>query len=342
MVVIEEGLQHHPVGLQAVGPVVLAHQPLGRPHLLVQERQGDLGGGGVGQGRHGHPLGRIEGLEERYRQPGVLVHQGPAHAEQVHDRKHPGAFEPVGGRRLGIGEQPADVRRALEEARRRAGRDQAIDLAGLQHARQGLAGGGGVDAHAVRQVESGLLDPPGLLLAALHPPDVRRVDAVVVEQDGPGPDIGGELVLGDADPAALQVLGAFDPLVGADVDGGVAEGPRREHRHAHIGAVARGGPEHEGGQGQFADVEGLLAEGAEEHLLRLQMHEHRRAPVDADPAVGERLDAVVVADGDGEGEFHGVSVTTSRGFRSGFPLASGGGKTSADPNATLTAPCNSA
>nr|WP_292038977.1 hypothetical protein [Massilia sp. UBA6681] len=138
--------------------------------------------------------------------------------------------------------------------------------------------------------------------AAAHPGHVGRQDAVVVLQDRAHPDVGGELVLGQADAAAAQVLGALD-AVGAHVDRGVAEGARQEHRHADVGQGAGGGLDGGAGERQLADVEFLGAEGAEEDLFRRERHEDGIDAVDLDGAVDQGAATVVIADGHGELQF---------------------------------------
>ena len=153
---------------------------------------------------------------------------------------------------------------------------------------------------------------PGLLQPAADPVDVGGLHAVFVLQDRARPDIGGELIFGDADLAALQVRGLLD-AVGAHIDRGVAERARHEGRHAHIGEVALRGLHRGARQRQLADVELGMAERAEEDLLRVERHEHRIDAVDLHGAVGERAGAVIVAHRDGETEFrHVMSGLASR------------------------------
>ena len=89
--------------------------------------------------------------------------------------------------------------------------------------------------------------------------------------------------------------GLLDAGVGAHVDAGMPEQPRHERRNADIvrgsgrdGAdVAR--------ERQFADVELLIAEGAEEDLLRIERQIGDRAALDLDAAIQDRAAAIVVA-----------------------------------------------
>ena len=144
--------------------------------------------------------------------------------------------------------------------------------------------------------------------------DVRRLDAVVVLQDGARPDVRGELILGDADLAAFQVRGLLD-AVGAHIDRGVSERARHEGRHAHIGEIALRGLHRRARQRQLADVELGMAERAEEDLLRLERHEHRIDAVDLHRAVGERARAVVIAHRDRQIELGHAAPADRNGGR---------------------------
>src|SRR5882757_479821 len=123
----------------------------------------------------------------------------------------------------------------------------------------------------------------------------------MIGEERPRPYIGGELVLGDADPSSFEVLRPGDPVL-AHIDRGVAEGARQEGRHADIGAIARGGLDGEARERELADIERRLAKGAEEDLLRAERHDDRVDAVDLDRAVDQRPGPIVVSDGYGQGE----------------------------------------
>ncbi len=178
----------------------------------------------------------------------------------------------------------------------------------FEQRRDGLALGRVVEPYAGRQFHRDLFRPAGMLDAAADPVDVRALDAVIVFQEGARPDIGGELIFRHADFAALEVLRLFHP-VGADIDRGVAERARHEGRHRDIGTIALRRLHRVARHRQFADIELGGAEGAEENLLRHELHIDRIDAVDLHRTVDQRAGAVVVADGDREIELgHGKSL----------------------------------
>jgi hypothetical protein len=174
---------------------------------------------------------------------------------------------------------------------------------------------GVLQADIRRQLDRDLLRAARLVDAAAHPGDVRWLDAVVILEDAARPDVGRQLVLGEADAFALQVGGRLD-AVAADVDRGVPERPRYERWHADVGAGALRRLHRMARQRQLADVELGVAEGAEEDLLRRQRHVDWIDPVDLDGAVDQGPGAVIVANGHGKIEFGHA------GCLSGLKLAS--------------------
>ncbi len=248
--------------------------------------------------RHRSGLGLLERLEHRGRQPGMLLRQRPAHADQMHDRENLGALVVVLRSRHRIAEQPADV---LRRNRGRPRRDKAVDITLGEQFRDRLALRRTVHPHTLGQLDGDLLRPAGMLDAAADPVHVLWLDAEVVLQDGARPDVSGELVLRHADLLALQILRLLD-AVGAHIDRGVAEHPRHKRRHANVRTVFRRGLHREARQRALADVEVLVAERAEEDFLRIELHENRIDAVDLHRAVDQRAIAVIVADCDGQVE----------------------------------------
>ena len=65
-----------------------------------------------------------------------------------------------------------------------------------------------------------------------------RPQAIVVLENASYPYVGGNLILGQPDELALQVLSTVDPTVGPDVDSRVTKEPGYECRNAHVGVCA--------------------------------------------------------------------------------------------------------
>ena len=139
----------------------------------------------------------------------MVLGEFAADADHMHDREKAGALEIILGHRDRIGKQPADMRMAVLDERRRARRDEAIDLAGFEQAEM-VAPSGALSSRT----------PGGSLTvifsgrpASSMPPRIqwmsRALDAVIVFEESARPDIGGELIFGHADFAAFEVCGFF-------------------------------------------------------------------------------------------------------------------------------------
>ena len=191
------------------------------------------------------------------------------------------------------------MRLAGEERRRRARREQRIELAVAQHADQRLVLGDRLQIEARDRLERRALAAAGLLLPAAAPMDLRRLHAVFVLHHAAHPDHGGDLVFRQPDALAAQVFGLTDARAVADVDAGMPEDARHERRNADIGRGAGRDRAHVARERNLRDVEFLIAEHAEEDFLRIQRQIGDRAAVDLDLAVLDRLGAVVVAARDG-------------------------------------------
>jgi hypothetical protein len=95
-------------------------------------------------------------------------------------------------------------------------------------------------------------------------------DAVLVGQEPAHPDVGGELILRQADPAAPQILGRSDAGVRAHIDGSVAEFLGHEDRDCRVGRFAAAHLQHIGTEGHLGHVELAPEHPAQENLLRRQ------------------------------------------------------------------------
>ena len=202
------------------------------------------------------------------------------------------------------------MRLAAQERGGPARREQRVELAVAQHPDQGLLLADRLEVEAGNRLERGALVAARLLLAAAAPMDVGRFHAILVLHDAAHPHHRGDLVLGQPDALALEVGGRADAGVGAHVDAGMPEQPRHEGRDAHIGRGAGRDGADIARERQLGDVEFLVAEGAEEDLLRVERQVGRRAALDLDAAILDGPAAVVVAAGDRDRHLdHGGSLS---------------------------------
>src|SRR5271169_1827873 len=109
------------------------------------------------------------------------------------------------------------MRMVFFDERGRAWRHEAVDLASFKKPRNRRAVRRVVEPHARRHFDRDLFRPPGMLDATPDPMDIRTLDAVIVFKESARPDVGGELIFGHADFAALEVGRLFHP-VGAYID----------------------------------------------------------------------------------------------------------------------------
>jgi hypothetical protein len=170
-----------------------------------------------------------------------------------------------------------------------------------------------LDADRVRKLELDLLDPPRVLEAAGDIRGVSDRQTVMLGEDAANPNVGGQLVLGDADAPAAELFGALDAAVTPHVDAGVAECPRREDRHGDERGFGASTRDHIRGQRELGDVELAEARHAEEDLLRLQGDVVDAEAFRPDASRGDRASAVVVPTG--ERDAHGGSIIRQEGRR---------------------------
>ena len=117
--------------------------------------------------------------------------------------------------------------------------------------------------HGRRAVRAGGVD------RALHPGDLREIDAVIVLQDAADEDRGGHGVERDADALAFEVLRLGDADLLVDADEGVPEAARGEHRDGDEIALLVGVALDVFGARILRDVELLAARHAVEDRARL-------------------------------------------------------------------------
>src|SRR5499427_2222782 len=218
----------------AVAPETLPHN-FARP-VIFADAPGKRGGemADLAEFLHAQLLGLEEGLVNAHRKPGVAIHEGAADAHRMHDREYArlAKISLLDGRI--IREHAADMGCTVEKAGRRPRAEQAVDIAIGQHVGQGAVLRDRRVIDIGRQLDLCALAAPGLLEAAAPPFDVVRLDAVLVLQNAPDPDVRGHLVFGQPDRPALEIWRALDAAIGASVDPTVAEQPRYERRNGEI------------------------------------------------------------------------------------------------------------
>src|SRR4029453_15942015 len=218
--------------------------------------------------------------------------------------------------RASVRKEARDVWLAVEEGRWRARREQRIELAVAQHVDQRLPGLERLEVEAGDGLERRPLAAAGLLLPAVAPMDLVGPHAVFVLHHAAHPDHRRDLIFGQADALAAQVLRGADASTGADVDAGVAEDARYESRDADIGRGAPRDRAQIARERQLRDIELVELEGAVEDLLRIERQIGDRAAVDLHASVPDCRRAVVVAACDRDRHLdHGDSFWAGRARR---------------------------
>src|SRR4029453_13286803 len=120
---------------------------------------------------------------------------------------------------------------AALEAGRDARSDEGIDSPVRQHSRERSARRRILEVNGRWQFDGYLFQPTRLLEPAADPMHVGRLHVEIVLEQGPRPNVGGEVIFGDTDPLALEVGRSLD-AVGAHIDGGVAERSRQKGWYA--------------------------------------------------------------------------------------------------------------
>ena len=133
----------------------------------------------------------------------------------------------------------------------------------------------------------------GLLQLAAAPADLAGMDAILLGQHAADPDTGSLLIIRHADLAALEARRRIDAAVVADIDRGMAEGPRDEGGYADIGPLAARRRQQMGAEGELGDIELAMAEGALKDFLGMARHMGDGAALDGDPPVEERPRAII-------------------------------------------------
>src|SRR6185312_8449270 len=157
VVMAQESVEHMPIRLQSVTPIVMSHERTRRVQVRLEERQAHLCGCGVRQRLDRTRLRFGERLEQRTREPGMLGGKRAANAEHVHDRKYPGALVVPLCCGCRIAEQRTDRGKAPLHDRRRPRGDKSVELSGREHHRKRAVGRCILQRHRAREVQRDLL-----------------------------------------------------------------------------------------------------------------------------------------------------------------------------------------
>ena len=246
-----------------------------------------------------------EGLEERLRDPWILLVDLAFHDHDMHDWKDARAAEVVLFHRPEIRKEPRNVRRALVERRGHRGQHR-VELPALEHGVDALISRDHAGANIGCQFE---LDPRlelgvGRVVTPEVPVEVLGAHAIVVLQEAANPECRGLHELLHADAFALQVRGRADARMRVDPHVLVAETARRVDRNPDEVTVTPGVQHHEGRKRELGGVELGVAALTPERLDRHHREEVKVDPLDGHRAVAESEGAIVEAAGKGDGKFH--------------------------------------
>ena len=292
--------------LDRVVPDLWAENLACRFQFVDHPRQADGQRVGVVHPVIGDVAGPAEGAIEADRQPGVRLVKFRLQHEGVHDRENPRFLD--NSRARLCADRRNSRRTVVPERFGDHHRSERVDLAALQHGLERGLGRHEFDADAFRRLDGA--DRP-----ADHPGDVLGPDAVFVRQESAHPHRRRHLVVADADALALQVLRLFDLGIGAQIDRRMPKHPRWKHRNGDEPRVTLRAQDRVGRQRHFRAVELSVIEHAPERLARAQRNESQIDAFGLDPAVDQRLGAVVTAAGQCEFQFFHGNVRLERGHR---------------------------
>jgi hypothetical protein len=118
---------------------------------------------------------------------------------------------------------------------------------------------------------------------------------MILCQQGAGPNICSELVLGNADLAVLKVVRRLYPVL-ANINRGVTKRAGHKGWHSDVGRRARCRQDGEARERQLADIEFGMTECPEEDLFRAQRHDYGGDTIDLNAAIEQGPGAIVVTD----------------------------------------------
>ena len=259
------------VGGAAIAPVIRAHAGQRALHRGPQPRQRQavcIAKPDRPQPRHREIAGFDEGVVKLARKFGMVIHQGFADTDQVHDRKEPGLSVIGLFGRLEVGKQADQIGIALKKRLWGFWRKQSVDFAPQQHVLKGVAFGDRFDHHALGQRQFQPFAPHAFIQRTGAPVDVVAIDAVFIRQDAAHPKGGGHLVFGHADPAPGKIGGAFDARSGAGKKAAMPESAADKSGDRGVVRPAARQLQHIAGHRHFGDVKPRLLHRPREQLGR--------------------------------------------------------------------------
>src|SRR5215467_1401560 len=143
--VLPDRAKRRAIGLEAVGPKVLAEDAPGLLDVVDQERQRQMQRVGVVEAVRRDITRLAERPVKALRRPRVLAIDVVADYHGVHDRKDLRTPVVVLRDLLVVGEQPNDMRGAAQKTLRNVERKERVELARRQHALEGFSVGQEID-----------------------------------------------------------------------------------------------------------------------------------------------------------------------------------------------------
>src|SRR6266702_2453468 len=182
-------------------------------------------------------LGALERVEEAGRNEWILLVDLLLDHDEVHDRADPRALVIFLFELDEVGKQPPDIRVGPVRLRQ-AGADSGVDLPFLNQVVERLAAVDELHLDRLEQRQHGRgAMRPFLIDGALHPGDVREIDAVFVLQQPADEDRRCHRVERDPDAFSFEVLWLLDAGFLVDGDEAVAKAARGKDRDGDEGAV---------------------------------------------------------------------------------------------------------
>ena len=153
---------------------------------------------------------------------------------------------------------------------------------------------------ADRQVQRELVTAARSLEPALHPLNILRGYAVLVLESAAQPHDRRHLIFGNADTSAVQIGRTVDAAIFANIDSRMAESPEEECRHSDVGRDPPRQPDQIRAETDFGNFEFAVKVGALEALFDRHGEVIDVATFEADSAVDQRANAIVIPRGNSQ------------------------------------------